>query len=119
MSWLDTLKGRAQEAKAKPAEARPAPKPRQRREIKLAWFQTAAPSDRDECGAVEAVRYFVADGVVTICDERGKPTGKTAVLAERDEPGAIAARMGRAGWIASGVGGGFNRPIQYRPLGIA
>lgn len=117
MSWLDTIKGRAQEAKANPA-TRPAPKPRQRREIKSTWFQTAAPRDGD-AGSAEAVHYFVADGVLTICDERGKPTGKTAALAENDDARVIAARMGRAAWVASGVSSDFNRRLNYGPLGIA
>jgi len=117
MNWLDTLKGRAQEAKANPA-TRPAPRPRQKREIKSAWFQTAAPRDGD-LGAAEAVHYFVADGVLTICDERGKPTGKTAALAEGDDAYMIAARMGRAAWALSAPASDFNRRLNYRPLGIA
>jgi hypothetical protein len=111
MSWLDTIKGRAQEAKARPA-ARPAPKPRQRREIKTAWFQTAAPRDGD-VGSAEVVHYFVADGMVTLCDEGGKPTKKTAVLAEGDDPRTVAARMGRAAWALSAPASDFNRRLVY------
>jgi hypothetical protein len=121
MSWLDAIKSRAQEAKAKEPEARPARavKPRTNREIKVAWFQTKAPHDGD-CGAVEAVHYFVEDGVVTICDERGKATAQKTALAETDDPRRIAARMGRAAWIASGAGSNFNRQINYGPpAGIA
>lgn len=118
MSWLDTLKGRAQEAKgrpASPAAAKPRPP---KREVKVAWFQTAAPRDGD-CGTVEAAHYFVVDGVVTLCDERGKSSGRTAVLAENDDPRMVAARMGRAAWLLSSPGSDFNRRLNYRPLGIA
>ncbi|MEY9465831.1 hypothetical protein ABH973_006244 [Bradyrhizobium ottawaense] len=122
MSWLDTIKGRAQEAKSKAPEARapearPA-KPRAKREIKVAWFQTAAPRDGD-AGAVELVHYFVADGVVTLCDENGKSTKRTAILADGDDPGRIAARMGRKAWQASGAANDFNRRLTYGPAGVA
>ncbi|PDT55768.1 hypothetical protein CO678_42020 [Bradyrhizobium diazoefficiens] len=84
----------------------------------VAWFQTARPSNGD-CGAAEAVHYFVADGAVTLCDEQGKPSKKTAALAEGDDPRAIAARMGRAAWLASDSGSNFNRRLDYGPLGVA
>lgn len=119
MSWLDAIRNRAQEAQAAPVQAKPRPTPRQpKREIKSAWFQTHAPRDGD-CGGVEAVHYFVADGTVSICDELGKPTSKTVTLAENDDPRAIAARLGRAAWLASTAGSNFNRRLDYGPLGIA
>lgn len=122
MSWLDAIKGRAQEAKAKAPEAKAsearAAKPRAKREIKVTWFQTAAPRNGD-AGSVEAVHYFVADGAVTVmlCDKEGKSTKRTAILADGDEPARIAARMARAAWAASRSD--FDRRLTYGPLGLA
>jgi hypothetical protein len=115
LSWLDAIKGRAQEAKAQAPESKPA-RPRTRREIKVVWFQTAAPRDGD-MGAVESAHYFVADGVVTLCDEAGKSTKLTAPVAEGEDPARIAGRMARQRWAMSN-GGNFNRRLNYGPLGL-
>jgi hypothetical protein len=54
---------------------------------------------------------------VRLCDERGKPTGKTAALAEGGEARATAVRMGRAAWLASSAGSDFNRRLSYGHAG--
>jgi hypothetical protein len=50
-------------------------------EIKMVWVQTRAP--RGDVGGCEAAWYVVEDGVLSMRDEDGKPTGQT----HRLEPG--------------------------------
>jgi hypothetical protein len=89
------------------------PKP----EIKSLWFQTRSPQDGD-MGAVEAGHYWVADGAVTICDENGKPTGKTQRLGPNDDARKIAGRLAREAWSNSLGGTDFNRPLHYQRDGF-
>src|SRR6266704_2997963 len=102
MSWLDTLLDRGMQAKqaAEPVAAPPAiARPRQPRpEIKTVWFQTRAPRGGD-AGAVELGYYSVADGVLTMRDESGKPTGQQHRLGPSDNERAIAGRLAKAGWV--------------------
>lgn len=82
------------------------PKP----EIKSLWFQTSSPRDGD-LGRVEAAYYSVADGVLTMRGENGKPTGKTYRLEPGDDERATAGRLAKQAW-ASGKSD-FNRPLHY------
>jgi hypothetical protein len=78
--------------------------------------------DADSAGAIaglsrrgRAVFYVVEEGVVTLCEENGKPTGKTMRLGEGDEPRRIAAMLKRSTMEQSD----FNRAIHYGPSGIS
>jgi hypothetical protein len=88
------------------------PKP----DIKSLWFQTRSPRDDGvDAGEVEAGHYWVADGVVTICDEKGKPTGQEYRLGPNDDERKIAGRLAREAW--SKATPDFNRPLYYSVLG--
>jgi hypothetical protein len=84
-------------------------------EIKTVWVQTAAPRDGD-AGGCEAGFYSVADGVVTMCDQDGRPNGKTWLLGPGDDPHKIAGRLTRAAW--AGRTRDFNRPLYYSKSGV-
>jgi hypothetical protein len=97
-----------------PAIARPRqPKP----EVKSVWVQTCAPLRPGDPGAVEAAFYFVAGGVLTMCDHDGKPTGKTRRLEDGDDERRIAGRLKLEAW--RGSTSDFNRPLSYPRAGIA
>jgi hypothetical protein len=122
MGWLDALERRGREAtgsipdlpKADLQAINSSVKP----EIKTVWVQTARPRNGD-AGEVEPGFYSVVDGLVTMHDKDGKPTGKTARLSLGDDPQGVAHRMAREAWSATLGEGNFNRPINYQPLGIA
>jgi hypothetical protein len=115
MGWLDALERRAREAVGsvppKPSvPARVQAKP----EIQSFWMQTAAARLPDFPGAAEPVFYFVSNGVVMLCDESGKSTGKAMALGPND-PQSIASILRRAN---TNDDANFNRRLNYRPLGI-
>lgn len=68
--------------------------------------------------------YFVEHGMVTLCDQQGKPITKSAdnhsdlsaVLTTGDDPRRIASRLRRAAW--QGERSPFDRPLyQSTPYG--
>jgi hypothetical protein len=89
------------------------------REIKSIWIQVAAPRPPDFPGAVEQGFYFVADGLLTMCDESGKPVGKPYRLNDGDEPHTIAGRLTRERWLKTSGASDFNRPLNYPSIGVA
>jgi hypothetical protein len=123
MSWLDAILTRTKEASS-PAPAVPVVVsevaiPTSKPEIKLVWFQTGYPFGPGDTGSAEAAYYSVADGLLTMRDEAGKPTGTTYRLGKED-PRNVARRLGRDAWNkAHGAMSDFNRPNHYQPLGIA
>jgi len=123
MGWLDSLERRAREAIGGHDTPAPAPKvqraPRPKPEIKSVWVQTRAPRDEIDPGGAEPGFYSVADGVLTMHDENGKPTGQTQQLGPNDDPHRIAGRLKLAAWTKATGESNFNRRIHYRPLGIA
>jgi hypothetical protein len=114
MDWLDTLLERGNEAKRAHAEPAAAPE----RVILTVWIQTREPRNGD-LGGTEAGHYFVADGVLTMCSEDGKPTGKTHRLEPGEDPKVIAGRLRRAAWLAERGESDFNRPLDYARFGVA
>ena len=86
----------------------PQPKP----EINEVCFQTRAPRDGD-AGGCEAGFYSVTDGVVTMHDEKGVPTGKEYRLRLGEDARQIAGRMARDAWVKVRGVSDFNRPISY------
>lgn len=117
MSWLDALQRRAQEARQPPTPppliARPAkPKP----DIVSFWVQTRRPDyEHGDQGNVEPGYFYVADGVLVICDQNGKPTGPRQPLGPSDEPRAVAGRLRLEEWRKSRNESDFNRPLPRAP----
>jgi hypothetical protein len=58
----------------------------------------------------------VAIGVLSMCDDDGKPTGKPHRLGADEDPRALAARVKRAEIEPRGS---FNRRLDYQPWGLA
>src|SRR3954451_1037016 len=116
MSWLDTLLDRGNETKGRaeppPAAVTPAKPRRAPLEIKLVWFQTAAPHNRNQ-GAVEAAYYSVANGMLTICDQNGRPTGNEYVLVSGADARRVAGRLAREAWVKATGTSDFNRPLHF------
>jgi hypothetical protein len=111
-SWLDTLLDRGNEAKREAAPQPVAPlAPREpKAEIKFVWFQTCAPSG-DDLGACEAAHYSVTDGLLTMRDADGKPTGKKYPLRLGEDERVTAARLARQ--ELDKHKSDFDRPLLY------
>jgi hypothetical protein len=85
--------------------------------IKSLWITTRPPSGND-LGAVEAAFYTVADGVLSLCSEEGRP--KTHKLEPGQDPRAVAGRMALEAYHATAdAPGAFNRPLSYGRGGVA
>jgi hypothetical protein len=113
MSWLDQLLDRGMQA-IKPVElvaTKPARPRLTKPEVRSVWIQIRPPRDAD-LGAVEAAYYFVADGVLSMCDENGKPTGKEHWLEPNDNAHRIAGRLAREIWRKAAGISDFNRPLH-------
>jgi hypothetical protein len=122
MGWLDALERRARQAvgvvPAAPAPARQPAKPQPTPVIKTVWMQTAPARSPDYPGAAEPGFYSVTDGVLTMHDESGKPTGQRQQLGPADDPHRIAGRLRLEAWRKATGESNFNRRLDYRPFGI-
>ena len=134
MGWLDNLYQRGVQAKrvtpvtdvthVQPDRGETASRPiapaiqRPRPKLEVVWIQTARARDEDP-GCVEPGFYTVEDGVVIMRDENGKATGAKQVLAEGDNPRAIAGRLRRVAWQKAMGERNFNRPLSYPTVGVA
>ena len=69
----------------------------------------------------EAGYYSVADGVVTMRDDKGVPTGKEHRLGAGEDARQIAGRLAlaRDAWVKVRGVSDFNRPIGYARFGNA
>lgn len=116
VSWLDAIERRAREAIGKPDEPKPAPRiaaPRQPApEIRSVWVQTCRPRGDGDPGGAEAAFYFLADGMLTLCDRDGKPSKSTHTLSANDDERRIAGRLFLAAW--NNANSDFNRPLNYQ-----
>ena len=120
MSWLDTLLDRGNEAGQLAAPAAPMATPRQAApEIKSLWVQTRTPRDAIDPGGCEAGYYSVADGVLTMHDESGKPTGQEYRLGPGDDARQVAGRLALKAIRKARGQTDFNRPLGYAPFGNA
>jgi hypothetical protein len=117
MSWLDTLLDRGLEATRAAEDIAPIAKPAP--EIKSAYFQRRAPRDEKDLGEIDLGYYSIADGILTMHDETGKPTGKVHRLAPDDDPYALASRFAWRAWQDKPGNGDFNRPLGYARFGNA
>src|SRR5436190_11973614 len=105
-NWLEQAFGIGDEAEsvAPPTKPRRVP-PEVKGFICVVAQPSGAPGDLGE--TVDSW-YFVEDGVVTLCDQQGKPLTKTdddqvshsATLAPDDDPRTVAYRMRRRTWSA-------------------
>jgi hypothetical protein len=120
MGWLDALERRGREAIR--GESPPVPAPRRTlnepSEIKQVWVQTA-PARNGSPGAAAAAFYSVSDGILTMHDDHGKPTGQTQAIGKNDDPKRDAARLKLSALAAVRGNSNFNRPLNYQPSGIA
>jgi hypothetical protein len=83
-----------------------------RDEIGTVWFQTRSPRDGD-LGAVEPGHYYVADGVLFLCDERGKSNSEGYALGPDDVAHQVAGRLAKSAWRERSGTSDFNRPLHY------
>jgi len=119
MSWLETLLDRGLEAMQPAEDIAPAPIAKPAAEIKSVWFQRRAPTNAKDLGEIDLGYYSIADGVLTMHDETGKPTGKVHRLAPDDNPYALASRIAWQAWRDRPGAGDFNRPLGYARFGVA
>jgi hypothetical protein len=118
MGWLDALERRAREATGIATVVSVSPTPtRAKPEVKSVWVQTAAPIGPGDPGAAEPAFYFVSDGVLTLCDEHGKPERQTHQLKPDEDPRRIAGRLKKAALALTHSD--FNRRLNYRTAGVA
>jgi hypothetical protein len=93
--------------------------PRQpKAEIKSLWVQTS-PQGRSDLGRCEAAFYSVADGVLTMRDENGTPTGKNCRLAPGDDERVIASWLKLESWRSGAGASDFKRAQDCSRHGIA
>ena len=78
-----------------------------------------SPQGRSDLGQCEAAFYSMADGVLTMRDENGTPTGKSCRLAPGDNERVIASRLKLGSWRSGAGTSDFNRALDYSRHGIA
>jgi hypothetical protein len=89
-------------------------------EIRPVIIQTSdAHPDRGDPGGVEIGFYSVDGRDLTMTDESGKPMARPHRLGPDEDPHVIAGRLTRQRWLKTDGATDFNRPLNYRPLGIA
>jgi hypothetical protein len=85
--------------------------------IKMVTVQTRECIEGD-AGEVVRGYYTVTDGVLTMCNEDGRPTGKPCKLQPGDDPRIVAKRLLRQQMLKAPASD-FNRKITYQRSGIA
>lgn len=88
-------------------------------EIKTVWITTRYPVGEGDPGAVEPGYYSVEQGMLTLHDEQGRPVAGPRRLNSSEDPHVIAGRLTRERWLRTNDTKGFNRPLNYRSLGLA
>ena len=88
-------------------------------DVKQIILRTQQPLGDDDPGRCEIGFYKVENAMVVLCDDEGRPTGKRLALGPDDDPGRIAHRLLREGWLKSAGTSNFGRPIGAVPRGIA
>jgi hypothetical protein len=85
--------------------------------IRMITYQTRECVEGD-AGEVVRAYYKVTDGVLRMCNEEGKPTGKSHRLGPKDDERRIARQFLREQMLRA-PRSDFNRPIRYKPYGVA
>jgi hypothetical protein len=119
-SWLEQAFGLGDEAEPEAPRRRVAPEVKEF--VCVVRQPSGAPGD---LGATVDCWYFVERGLVTLCDQQGKPLTKSAddhdsvstVLAPGEEPRRVASRLRREAWQSERSR--FDRPLYYRTFGVA
>ena len=88
-------------------------------ELRSVLFQTRAPLNEKDPGAVEVAYYTLDAGELVMRTAEGSKTGRTYRLELGDDERRIACRLGKRAWRAAQGTTDFNRPLHYRPLGLA
>jgi hypothetical protein len=120
MNWLDALLDRGREAKAEPPPLPTSVQTEQpaKPEVQVTWAQTApANLETGDPGAVIVIHYTVDENTVTLTDEKGLQTAHKGTIRNGETAIQIAKRIALAKWGSTSEP--FNRPLKYRPLGIA
>jgi hypothetical protein len=85
-------------------------------EIRQIWITTRIPTASEPEGAGETGFYFVEDGILRMCNEQGKPTGRHHKLWPEDDPHRLARKFTRDLWRQrTKAESSFNRQIVYPP----
>jgi hypothetical protein len=72
-----------------------------------------------DAGACTIGYYLVTDGVLKMCHENGRPTGKIYRLEPGDNERVIAARLTLEAWRRTANQSDFNRTLNYEKYGVA
>jgi hypothetical protein len=78
-----------------------------------------SPQGRSDLGRCEAAFYSVTNGLLTMRDENGTPTGKSCGLGPGDDERVIASRLKLAEWRNGTGTSDFNRRLEYSRHGVA
>jgi hypothetical protein len=114
MSWLDKLEKHGKQARKRKSDATPAALAPVVQEnivsVRPANERTGDPGE-------EAISwYFVQDGMLTTCDENGKPLGdKETAMVTADNAHVVATQITRRRWAESRTSD-FDGPLNYGPL---
>jgi hypothetical protein len=116
VNWLDAIERRAREAIGKPDEPKlVVRKPAAPLKIESFWVTLRNPNPNvpGDTGEIDAAFYYVADSVLTLCDQDGKPKGQLIqALGPNDDPRRIAGRLFKTHWAAHDSD--FNRKLHYQ-----
>ena len=85
--------------------------------MKMVTVQTRECVEGD-AGEVVRGYYIVTGNMLRMCNEDGQLTGKSYKLSAGDDERRIATELLRKQMLKAPTSD-FNRPIRYRPLGIA
>jgi hypothetical protein len=122
--WLDTFSapnGPGKAATEKRQEYLELPTPRAR-VVESCWVTLRLPNG-DDHGSVEAIWWFIDDGMLYLSNEQGDADdSKPYRLETGEQPRAVAARLARQrrerAAISSGSVPGFDRPLRYGASGV-
>lgn len=88
-------------------------------EIKRVILRTRQPIGDGDPGRCEIGFYRIENGMVVMCDDEGRSTGKRLALGPDDNPEQVARKLLREGWLKRRGDGDFNRPLVYEKFGVA
>ena len=113
-SWLDKLEKHGKQARKRKSDVTPAAPAPVVQEI-IVSVRPANERTGDP-GEAAISWYFVQDGMLTMCDENGKPLGdKETAAVTAENARAVAVQMTRRRWSESRASD-FDGPLNYGPL---